>query len=123
MKKVILAAALMMGMVSPAMATVTNPALPPETVSLLIVSVGTLYNNDMVKMTNSDGKSITVHLSDCDVEWNTGDSFYLVVSQSGAAYTVPVVDFQVAYRMTEKNWDRTINLLAQAGKMCKVRAN
>ncbi|MCK9531860.1 MAG: hypothetical protein M0R77_15055 [Gammaproteobacteria bacterium] len=123
MKKVILAAALMLGVTSPVMATVTNPALPPETVNLMIVSVGTLYNDNMVKMTNGDGKSITVHLSDCDIDWNTGDSFYLVVSQSGAAYTVPVVDFQVAYRMTGKNWNDTVNLLARAGKMCKVRAD
>lgn len=123
MKKIILGMALALGLATPALATVNDPSLPPEGVNIMVVSVGQLYNGDTVKMTASSGKNITVHLSQCDVNWNTGDAFYLIASPSGQVVTTSVNDFQIVYRAAGKDWDTTIAYLVKIHKICQVQAD
>lgn len=120
MKKIILSMALALGLATPALATVDNPKLPPENVNITIVSVGTLYNNDTVKMTGNNGKTITVHLSQCEVDWTSNDPFYLIVAPNTAIAT-PVSDFQTVYQAVGKDWNTTIAYLTKYHKLCIVQ--
>ena len=123
MKSLILGLLASLAFTAPALATSNDPSLPPDGVNIAVVAAGKLTGQNLVTLTGDSGKSVDIRLSNCQIDWSTGDKFYLISAPGGTVLTVPVRDFQTVYRAARQDWDLTISYLSSNSKLCNVTVN
>jgi hypothetical protein len=118
MKKLIIGAvaALTAMVAAPASAA---PVTPPDHVKMVVVKVGKLDTVTKVAPITAGTVTTDVKMSECTVQWISGDEFYLMGS-NGSVILIPKKMMDMAWTESKEDWNISFNALLATNLICNA---